>query len=275
VFSLGVILFQLLTGAKPFPMQEGQSDNYARELLSYFHWRMTLTDADVPRLPALDPALESILRKALRADPKRRQPDARVLGEDLRRYERTGQGVTEVEEERTVMVVSGHVLGPVADQIATGRHRARPDPESRYDGEALGGAGKSSSFRLFREEAEDTSVERGPEGFSSARASQPGLREGLSTQPDAAFDRARSGAIAELDAPTEVSAVVDIAVEPTELAPVPAERAVVPPAQSRASRSRKPRRKGPSPSIFDQDTRKVNVAEILPDEVKDPRGRRG
>lgn len=94
VFSLGVILFELIVGNVPFPVK-AKTDRHEvrRAILKYMQWRMELTDDDMPVCRGIDRALDSILRKALRIDPRQRQPNAQALKDDLDRYIETGQGV--------------------------------------------------------------------------------------------------------------------------------------------------------------------------------------
>jgi serine/threonine protein kinase len=144
VFSLGVILFELLTGHKPFPMREVARKQYPSELLRYLRWRIRLRDRDLPPLPGLESALQSIVRKALRRNPRRRQPDATALMDDLLRFQRTGQGVIESDDSRTAVASIRH--GSIFN-LATAATEAR-----RIDAEPI-----SSTF--FFEE--DTTASRG------------------------------------------------------------------------------------------------------------------
>lgn len=105
VFSLGVILFELIAGVMPLPMENTSlTDPSDKEIYKYMRWRINLTDGEVPRCPGVDAALDSILQKCLRHDPRQRQPDARALKGDLLRYVTTGKGVSRSLASNTLAV---------------------------------------------------------------------------------------------------------------------------------------------------------------------------
>ncbi|HMF14098.1 MAG TPA: serine/threonine-protein kinase, partial [Gemmataceae bacterium] len=78
VWSLGVILYEVLTGHRPFPGQT--SEQVARNVLS--------ADPTPPRAlrARLDPVLEIIVLKCLEKDPARRYASAAALADDLGRW---------------------------------------------------------------------------------------------------------------------------------------------------------------------------------------------
>ncbi|MBM4070386.1 MAG: tetratricopeptide repeat protein [Planctomycetes bacterium] len=82
IFSLGVLLYELLTGNFPFPGHNGPTKEVVAKMLKDRHGKP-------PSLrkwnPAVSPAVEAIMRHCLEADPDRRYQSARALQEDLQR----------------------------------------------------------------------------------------------------------------------------------------------------------------------------------------------
>jgi serine/threonine protein kinase/tetratricopeptide (TPR) repeat protein len=82
VYSLGLLLFELLTGQLPFAVIRGPSDDLPGQFLER---RL----APPPRLRclnrAISPAVEAIIRRCLEPDPSHRYPSARALADDLQR----------------------------------------------------------------------------------------------------------------------------------------------------------------------------------------------
>ena len=82
VYSLGLILYQLLTGRHAFPHQGGTLDEIITKLLQD-------RSAPLPELrpfnQAVTPAVESIVRHCMAFDRDRRYPSARALKEDIDR----------------------------------------------------------------------------------------------------------------------------------------------------------------------------------------------
>ncbi len=80
VYSLGMMLYHLLTGAFPYEV-EGR----IREVLD--HIVMTESASPRSRNPIIDADLETIALKSLAKEPDRRYQSARELAEDLKRYD--------------------------------------------------------------------------------------------------------------------------------------------------------------------------------------------
>ena len=82
LYSLGVILHELLTGRHPFPMYRGVSHEVVDLMLA--DRARPLAPARTLN-PAITPAVQAILRHCLEPDPQRRYQNARDLYEDLER----------------------------------------------------------------------------------------------------------------------------------------------------------------------------------------------
>ena len=83
IYSLGVMLFELLTGRHPFPRRKGAGHEIIEPMLG--DRRQSLPPLQ-PFNPAVSPAVESIVHKCLAADPARRYQTADDLREDIERH---------------------------------------------------------------------------------------------------------------------------------------------------------------------------------------------
>ncbi len=131
VYSLGLIFYELLTGTKLFPFKPNTASqgDYARSLLDYLKLRTEQRDEDLHCPPMVPEPLWTILQRSLRADPKLRQRNAPELGEDLRRYVTTGEGIAIQDEDKTSSIdlnkfLAAHGVG------RKGKAPAAPAPQN-------------------------------------------------------------------------------------------------------------------------------------------------
>jgi eukaryotic-like serine/threonine-protein kinase len=82
VYSLGLILFELLTGRPPFANRSGPLKEVVPAMLAD---RRQSPPRLIRHNPAVSPAVEAIVRKCLAPDPGRRYTSARALQEDVDR----------------------------------------------------------------------------------------------------------------------------------------------------------------------------------------------
>jgi serine/threonine protein kinase/predicted Zn-dependent protease len=82
VYSLGVILYELLVGRHPFPHREGEMQTV---LPAMYTDRLRELPGLSQHNPALSPAVEAILRRCLAPEPYHRYPSALALREDIER----------------------------------------------------------------------------------------------------------------------------------------------------------------------------------------------
>jgi tetratricopeptide (TPR) repeat protein len=82
VYALGVILYELLTGRRPFPQPSGTGQAMLEGLIQD---RLRPPPRVRHENRSVTPAVESILRHCLEPDPARRYQSARQLAEDLER----------------------------------------------------------------------------------------------------------------------------------------------------------------------------------------------
>jgi serine/threonine protein kinase len=103
VYSLGLIFFELLTGRRLFPFQSAAQTQteHAQALLAYLAQRTSFDDSKLQRPAAASYALWTIIERALRQRPKQRFHNAADLGEHIRAYLNTGEGLLVEDDEKT------------------------------------------------------------------------------------------------------------------------------------------------------------------------------
>lgn len=96
VYSVGAVLYEMLTGQLPFPLAEGES-------LADLVRRMALGGVDRPSVlqPGLPPGLDDLLLHALSLDPERRPVSADAFAEALTDVLRATEGTTLVRRAVT------------------------------------------------------------------------------------------------------------------------------------------------------------------------------
>jgi serine/threonine protein kinase len=82
IYALGVIFYELLTSAHPFPLRDGPVDAILPEMIAD---RLKSPPDVTAANPAVSPAVASILQHCLEPDLSRRYQTARELQEDLQR----------------------------------------------------------------------------------------------------------------------------------------------------------------------------------------------
>jgi serine/threonine protein kinase len=102
IFSLGVMLYEMITGAKPFP---GES-------ITTVIYKIVNEDPLPPRQvnPSVHPGISAAVMRALAKDPQTRYQSCRELLEDLRNY----RNVSGAPNPQSTMVMGGGQVSPTA-----------------------------------------------------------------------------------------------------------------------------------------------------------------
>lgn len=85
VYSLGVLLYELLTGEKPYRLKTRTTEELSRAITEQEPQRPSAAVAS--NRPALHGDLDNIVLMAMRKEPQRRYSSAAVLAEDIRRHQ--------------------------------------------------------------------------------------------------------------------------------------------------------------------------------------------
>jgi non-specific serine/threonine protein kinase/serine/threonine-protein kinase len=140
VYSLGALLYVLLTGRRPYRVTTGTSEELARAVVEQEPSRPSLAVRPDARLArALTGDIDTIVLKAMHKDPRRRYASAEQLSEDLRRH-LEGRPVSAAPDSgayRLGKFVSRHRAGVAAAAVVvavvaaafaqTARERARAE----------------------------------------------------------------------------------------------------------------------------------------------------
>ena len=86
VYALGLVLYLLLTGKHPVPLDSHSTAELVRAITTEEPLRASQTAVDRTRRRALEGDLDNILAKALQKEPTARYPSVGDFAEDLRRY---------------------------------------------------------------------------------------------------------------------------------------------------------------------------------------------
>jgi len=128
IFSLGIVLYELLTGKRPYAGDSGAAIATAR----------LVGPAPSPRAanPSVPPALDAIARRAMALDPSDRFESAAAMAEALERY------VADARAAAATTAPNAAAAGAVAAAAGIAAGVARPNPGARvpYASDAYAGA---------------------------------------------------------------------------------------------------------------------------------------
>lgn len=117
IFSLGVVLYEMVTGEKPFPGQN----------ITTVIYKIVNEDPVPPRQidPSIHAGLSAVVIKALAKEPEHRYQSCREMLEDLRNYRVLGVGGN---PQSTLAMGGGSPVATVVSGNAGGRGLASDDP---------------------------------------------------------------------------------------------------------------------------------------------------
>jgi len=120
VYSLGIILYEMLTGSPPFEA-ENSTD------LAYLH-RNTTPRPPIEMAPSISESLNQIILKVLSKEPSRRYRTADQLGRVLMTFSQKSDSVEEVTMQEAPLPPEPSVAAPQQPAISTRSSQAGPDP---------------------------------------------------------------------------------------------------------------------------------------------------
>jgi serine/threonine protein kinase len=152
VFGLGVIFYELLAGGVPWPFGSGDDTDPTHQNRAVAYLRERGRNLQSPSAPAAcSPALWSVIARALHADPKTRQGDARLLAQDIDRYHRYGVGVPgDLDNEATVMAYLPDLdpTNAVATPLTAMEHDELPPPPAKEENRRVDRRAGGASWRM-------------------------------------------------------------------------------------------------------------------------------
>jgi hypothetical protein len=126
LFALGVILYELLTGAPPY---EGTGVEVAR---ANVHMATPPMGIRAPGV-AVDPVLEALVRKLLAKRPDDRFQTARAVRDAIELYRRDRDAAATLLGPELRAAVSSGAMAPLAQVAAAGRSRAAANSAAPYE----------------------------------------------------------------------------------------------------------------------------------------------
>jgi serine/threonine protein kinase len=155
LFSLGIVLYEMVTDQKPFLPAGGSSEMSILELVRQCH--IALPRSVNPQIPD---TLDMLLRRALDRDPSRRFQDAAEMGRGLERilHERPPLATNELNRFLELLFDRNEREEAVPDDHTSGEHRPPPpDPETDLGAELEAGPlGAASADAAGKKDAPGT-----------------------------------------------------------------------------------------------------------------------